>query len=235
MVYMDLTQNQSLNMNTKTDAKALATLDDSYLKDNANIGLEDIGAEDLPTPTISIVQNNSTAVDEDGRPFPRGQFLYKGDNSIMKEVNCIFLSVSKTEFPDFNNKEEMVKTFVMLGVLEANRKPFLLYMKKTGAVAVRQFLGRIKFSGAPLFAHRVKLTTEEIKTTRGNYYVIKFNVLGLVDSMDTAVQMQELAQTYGSSVRQQTKEAAQPHDNIVPDDYDETDNTETVDPSDIPF
>lgn len=215
----------------QTEEKAIATLDESYLRNNANVGLEDIAPEDLPTPTLNVIQNNSTLVDAEGRPYPRGKFLYRGNDRLMNDVFCTFLSVTKTEFPDFSNKDEMVKTFVMLGALEPDWKPFILYMKKTGTMAVRQFIGKVKASQVPMFAHRVQLTTEEVKSPKGSYFVIKFNMLGMRKNMDEIVMLEEMAKTYGSHIKTQVQEASQPS---VPAEYNDDQGID-VDADDIPF
>lgn len=209
----------------------LATLDETYFRNNANVGLEDIAPEDLPTPTLTVIQNNSTLADAEGRPYPRGRFLYKGNDRLMTEVFCTFLSVTKAEFPDFSNPEEKVPTFVMLGALEPDWKPFILYMKKTGRMAVRQFLGKIKASQIPLFAHRVQLTTEEVKSPRGTYYVIKFTTLGMRKNMDEILMLEEMAKTYGAKIKDQVKESSHPSQPTQEYDDDDTD----VDSEDIPF
>lgn len=188
------------------DEKGLAKLDEKYLRDNAKVGIEDVNPEDLPTPTIVLIQKNSDLTDEDGRPLPRGQFFYRGNNRLMKEVNCSFLSVTKTELPDFINKDEKVKTFVLLGALEPDWRPFLMYMNKTKMQTVRHFLGQITTAQMPMFAQKVRITAEEVNSPKGDYYVPRLQVLGLRENMDEIVMLEDMAKTYGARLREQVKE-----------------------------
>jgi hypothetical protein len=83
-------------------------------------------------------------------------------------------------------------------------------MKKTGTMAVRQFLGKVKSSQIPMYSQRVQLTTEEVKSPKGSYYIIHFNPLGMRKNMDEILMLEEMAKTYGARVKSQVVESGHP-------------------------
>lgn len=196
-----------------TNEKGLTTLNDTYFKNNLNVGLEDIDPEDLPTPTLSLVQTNSVLVDESNRPLPRGTFYYKGTQSVLNEVDCAILSVTKSEFPDFSDKEVMVKTYVLLGVLEPGFKPFLMYLKRSGIGAAKDMLGQIKAAQRPMYSLRIKITADFKQGEKGTYYIPKFKVGEVRTSADEIIMLEDMAKTYGAKIKEkvngQTQEELQ--------------------------
>lgn len=82
----------------------LAVADEEYFKKFRGLGTEELTAEDMPTPYLSIIQNNSTLTDKEMRPLMRGAFYYAGDESVNKEVECSLLTFTKKDLPSFDNK-----------------------------------------------------------------------------------------------------------------------------------
>lgn len=204
-------------MNSKpatAEKKTLTTLDGDYFKDKRRLGLETLTADDLPTPTINLIQSNSTLVDQDNRPLPRGQFFYKGTGEVMREVNCTMLVLDKKEMPDFSDKDVMVKTYVFLGVMNDTYQPFLLYLKRTGIGAAKDFLGKVRAMQVPMFAVNVTLLADKIDGEKGSYYKIRFQVNGLHENNETILKLEDLVNKYKPEVQDEDGE---------------------VNPSDIPF
>ncbi len=189
---------------------ALAVVNDDYLKRNRSVGLEEVTPDDLPTPTLSLIQNNSTLTDEENKPYPRGEFFYKGNSKSYKEVTCTLLSFTKRDLPDFSNREELVKNYIFLGVLEDEGfKPFKLFLKRTGIGAAKQFLGAVAASNLPMFALKVVLTAEYIQGELGNYYKIKFTVKGKREDTSEILQLEKMARQYGPLIKEEPQEEAE--------------------------
>lgn len=171
---------------------------DVMFAENKNLGLENITAEDLPTPTLTLIQNNSTLQDEEGRPYPRGQFYYKGTKEVFKEVNCSLLTFDKKDMPDFSNKEVSVKTYIFMGALEPGYKPFLLYLKRSGIGAAKQYLADVVAKGLPMFALKTKLVSEKVDGEKGSYYKIKFEITGVRDDAQELMMLEKLTRKYAT-------------------------------------
>lgn len=189
-----------------SQSKLPVKINKEYFSQNRGVGLEELSPEDLPTPTLFIIQPNNKDVDSEGRPFIRGQFLYKGDNTARKEVMCSFISFTKKELPSFTDKSVLVKNYVFMGAMEPSWKPFLLYLKSTGIGAAKQFLGAVNASQIPMYAHRVMLTTEKVESEKGTYYKIKFNLVGVREDTNTVLMLEKLARKYAPQIKEETEE-----------------------------
>lgn len=192
----------------KKEEDTLVKADNDYFQAIKNIGLEELEQTDVPTPSVILVQNNSTLEDANGNPYPRGKFVYKGTGEVMSEVNCSILTFTKKEFPSFSNKEVMEKTYVFLGALTPNMQPFVLYLKRTGIGAAKQYFGQVKSKGVPMFALKTRLTSEKREGEKGSYYVIKFNIDGVRESVKELRFLEELVNRY-SAVKDEVKEEVQ--------------------------
>ncbi len=211
---------------------ALAVIDDDYLKRNRGVGLEEVTPDDLPTPTLSLIQNNSTLTDDENKPYPRGEFFYKGNSKTYKEIICTLLSFTKQDLPDFSNREEMVKNYIFLGVLEDEGfKPFKLFLKRTGIGAAKQFLGAVAASNLPMFALKVVLTAEYIQGELGNYYKIKFTVKGKREDASEILQLEKMARQYGPLIKEEPQEEAE----VIQEAKEEFPPPGERDKGDIPF
>ncbi len=186
-----------------------------YLKERASLGLEELSPDDFPTPTLTLIQSNSNLVDDDGRPLPRGSFFYKGTKKTYKEVDCVLLAITKQEMPDFSNKDELVKTYVVLGTLEEGMQPFLLYLKRTAIGPLKTFLGEVRSLQLPMFCHKVKLTSEKIEGEKGTYYRIKFNRTGLRESQEEILMLEKLVTQYGPKIKKEIADTISEQINVV--------------------
>lgn len=185
-----------------------ATKED-LLKVDAKLGLEEMTQEDMPTPTLMLIQNNSTLVDDNGRPYPRGKFLYKGTKELYDEVSCSLLSFTKKDMPSFSDKEILERTYVFLGVLEPTLRPFILYLRSTGIGAAKQFLGEVVARNVPMYSLQVKLSSESVKGEKGTYYKIKFTVAGFTDDYKKLAVIAGLTRKYAHKVKEETPEAGE--------------------------
>ena len=194
----------------KEETKAVTKYDADHLRSIANLGLEDLEETDLPLPTITLIQNNSTLVDENDNPLPRGQFYCKGTKEVLKEVNCIFLSFTKRDLPDFSHKDVLVHTWIFLGVMGKDLRPFLYYCKNTALGPAKEFLGNVKSLMLPMFAIKAKLTSEKIEGEKGTYFRVKFNTVGDIEDPEQLMMLEGLTRKYGPKLRQgQVEEKAE--------------------------
>lgn len=196
-----LTQEDRDNIEKDLKEKSLAKVDSEYLKSRAKTGLSELSQDDIPTPSLILIQLNSAITDKDEKPLPRGMFYYKGDGSLFKEVTCSLLTFTKKDFPDYSDKSKMVKTYVFLGAIIPELKPFVLYLKSTGIGAAKQFFGQMTSMKVPMFALKVRLTSDKIESEKGTYWKINFHIDGVRDSMKELVTLETLTKKYESTVK----------------------------------
>lgn len=205
--------NESLSEPIKENSSdnALTTLDESYLKDNANVGLEEVTPEDLPTPFLTLIGTNSTLQDAEGRPYPRGAFVYRATGEVLEEVDCTILSLTKSNTPSYSDKSIMEPAYIILGVLNEGTRPFKIILKSTGIGAFKQYLGNVTASKLPMFTLRTIITSEKIQGEKGTYYKYKFTVKEMHKDMDQIMVLENLAKTYGPKMKgEETEEKVQP-------------------------
>lgn len=183
----------------KGKENALATLGDDYMTKNANVGLSGLDAEDIPIPTLSVIQSTSKFKDEDNRPYAPGGFYYKALKQNFNTVECSILVINKKLMASYTDPEVPERTYMVLGVIMPTQMPFMMYAKKSSYFAVRAFIGEVKARKVPMFALRVELTTELRQNDQGSWYVPVFNIVGVVDNPETIVVLEELAKTYDES------------------------------------
>lgn len=193
-----------------------------YLKDKVNVGFEDLDPDDFPTPTLILIQKNSETTDAEGNAIAPGQFYYKGTKEVFREVECALLSVTKKDLPDWSNKDELVKTYIVMGALEPDYKPFLLYLKRTAIGPFKKFLGEVRATYLPMFVLKVRLTSERKEGDKGTYYLIKFNIMAPRTESDEVMMLEGLTQKYGPKLRKEADDS----DGVI---------REPVGEGDIPF
>lgn len=231
---------QDIQAPEKEESTAVTKFDAEYLKKISTLGMEELEDTDLPLPTILLIQKNSELVDDEGNPYPLGHFFYKGTKEIMSEVNCIFLSFTKRELPSFSDKELLVTTWIFLGVLGKDLRPFLLYCKNTALGPAREFLANVKAMMLPMFAVKVKLTSEKIEGEKGTYYKIKFNTTGDIEDPEQLMLLEDLTRKYGPKLKQGVIEEVQEVQEIKEVSVEESEDTNIPDGSedvseDLPF
>lgn len=181
---------------------------ESMMRTDVRLGMEELEQEDIPTPSLMLIQNNSTLVDDNGVPYKRGMFFYKGTKQLFSEVSCSLLSFTKKEMPSFSNKELMEKTYVFLGVLDPEFKPFVLFLESTGIGAAKQFLGEVVARNVPMYSLKVKLSAETINGEKGTYYKIKFSIAGLRDDYSELSTVAGLTRKYSHKIKEATPESS---------------------------
>lgn len=194
-----LTQKQS-------SSKSLAQLPSDYFDKYLRLGREETTQEDLPTPYLSIIHPTSKAVDKDGRPFPSGLFYYSGTGETFKTVSCTFLSYTKLTEADYSDPTKINEVRKYLGVFNESRKPFFLSLKKGGLGRHKKFQGRIEMMHVPMFAVNVTLTaSKEIggKSGKDEFYLPVFNVEGLHADQQTILDMQRMAESFGTAIKEE--------------------------------
>lgn len=189
---------------TPVREKDLANIED-YLKDKLNVGAKSITADDVPTPTLSLVQSNSQMRDAEGRPLTPGKFFYKGTGEVFDSVTCAFLVLTKKDLPSFSNKEVLDHTHIWLGAILPEFKPFQMFMRGyglSGSTGSRFLIGRQRSLKRPFFSLLLTLTSEKTTNDKGTFYNVVINVEPNQD-MTQVVTLGELAEKYEPKAEQE--------------------------------
>lgn len=213
-------------------------LPQEYFNKNQNVGLSGITSEDVPVPSLGIIQSNSKMKDDEGRPYIPGRFFYKALRKEYETVSGSILVISKRELPSYTDKNVLERTYMVLGVIEPGFMPFMLYCKSSAYFAVRQFIGEVKARKYPMYSLKIELSTEKRQNDMGEWFVPVFKITGVRDNPDELVMLEGLAKDYDMnqdnlrSEEEVKKEAAANEGEIVPEP-DQTD--QGVEPEHIPF
>lgn len=198
------------SIESKEQPKELANVQ-SFLKENRSLGAEEASQEDLRTPTLMLIQNNSTITDDENRPYARGKFFYKGTRALIDVVEGVILTFSKVEMPTYSDKSVKEKQYKLAGVLGEKKLPFVMYLRSTGIGAFKNFYTEVHNADRPLFSVAVKMTVEKIDGEKGTYYKPKFSIKSMIDSMEELQVLRELTKRFREVLK-----TDDPHD--VPDD-----------------
>lgn len=180
-----------------TDKKQtdLALVDEKYLAERANLGMEEVEADDIPTPTLLLTQDISKVVDAEGKKIPAGKFYYSGTGQVFDEVDVTFLIITKKETPDFQTKQP-TPTHVYLGVMHPDLTPFLMFFKNTGLFSSKEFLGKVRAMKSPMYAVNVKLIAEQTSFEKNTWWKIRFQIIGTKENMSELVILEDLIHQY---------------------------------------
>jgi hypothetical protein len=147
-----------------------------------NTGTEEISQEDLNTPILSINQPST----QDLANKKLGYFHRSDTNEDLEEVQANLVYVTTTEQENYN-KTGLEKVKIYYGYYADTFEPFKLFIRGWSLGAHKMFQTEIshikRVQRVPMFALRVKLTTEEqkgtIKDSGKPYSVfkIKFTIL----------------------------------------------------------
>ena len=187
-----------------TNEKQLTIVDKQYLADKANLGLEQVEQEDIPTPTLLLTQDISKVVDANGVKIPAGKFYYSGTGEVFDEVEGTLLILSKKETPDYQTKEP-TRTHIYLGVINANNMPFLMWFKNTGLFSSREFIGKVKAMKVPMFSLNVKLLPEQTSFEKNTWWKVRFQILGNKESMEELATLEEIIHQYAPTLDAEIK------------------------------
>jgi len=178
-----------------TDDKSLTTLDPNYLKDKLSLGTEEVEMEDIPTPVLLLTQDISKVVAADGKKIESGKLYYSGTGEVFDELEITLLILTKRDTPDFQSKQP-TRTHIYLGQINEGMKPFLLYCKNTGLFASREFLGKQRAMRVPMFSLNVKLTPEQTSFEKNTWWKLRFQILGVKESMEEMAILEDLINEY---------------------------------------
>ena len=186
----------------------LSVLPDDYFSNNANVGLEDMTAEDIPTPVLTLIQSTSRVRDEENRPYTPGMFYYKTTKSAAKELHVSILVATKQMLKSFNDDSATERVYILLGAIMPKYLPFKMFLRGYGAGAARQFIGEVKALRRPMYSLNVKLHSVQKENDKGVFYVPQFSIEGLRTSREEIVNLEELARTYSENtekIKQETE------------------------------
>ena len=227
-------------METASENKALANLGKEYYRDNANVGLEDLGTEDIPIPSLSVIQSSSKLRDDEGRPYAPGNLYYKALKKVYTEVHCHILVIQKKDLPSYVDRETLERTYIFIGVIDPVMMPFIMYNKSSSYFSARQFIGEVKARKLPMYALDVTITTEKRSNDQGEWYVPVFNVAGLIDDPEKVVTLENLAKNYVENkdvIRGEDEEKKIDEVRVAPvqKQAEAMSSDDIVDPDEIPF
>lgn len=179
--------------------KDLTTIDDKYLADRVNLGMESVDQEDIPTPTLLLTQDISKIVDAQGVKIPAGKFYYSGTGEIFDEVEATLLIITKKDTPDFQTKLP-TRTHIYLGVMHPTLMPFLMWFKNTGLFASKEFLGKVRAMKAPMFTLNVKLVPVQTSFEKNTWWKVQFQILGKKTEGSEIVILEDLIHEYAPNI-----------------------------------
>lgn len=185
----------------KVDEKALATTE-SFLRDNAGIGMEEVSDKDIRTPTLSLIARNANITDNFGNLLcdeHAGEFWYTGTKTVHKTVKCTILAFTKRDLPSFNDKNKLEENYIAMGVFEGEDKlPFKYYFRSSAISAIKNVITEAKFARFPLWAFVVEMSSEKLQTVKDGktfiYYGLRIAVKDRISDMNELVILKELAE-----------------------------------------
>lgn len=224
-----------------------------FLKENANVGSENLGGASLPQ--LKVTEANSKNEMEDGQYAPSGEFYYSPDKKSYKELTVSIMSISRGFYSLDNSKDPKPKFSQMVGgmILETG-KPFVMFVGGTRLQKMWDFAKSIRpltkgKSAIPMFALQVKLTLERKDTEYGMNHVVNYNLvkdkngmIQIVSDMDTLqmirshVDIIEEMFTGFIDLKEVDKETGEPlaqedkfiHDSVVQDGGNDVDVMEEI-------
>jgi hypothetical protein len=246
----------------KSENKGLSVLESNeglakMYQENAHLGSENLGGV---SPLLKVhTQGRSTSNQlKEGSEPNDGWFFYKPTGEQFKEIECHILTISPGFRADGINKKNVFNQ-IMAGVIVNDKKPrpFVMYLTGLKLSPMWNFGKEIskyvhaKPVGVPMFALKVKLTTEKVKTDYGMSWTIKFElikenelpVLVTNDKVFSYLKVQYSNMTdiitaiVDAKATEEKEEALQslPVEPGVEEPDKESDNKEVINPEDIPF
>lgn len=248
----------------KKEKKAMAEVKNSLMqlrqnpelarmyKDNAEVGAKNLVGE-LPLLKVHAAGRSSKNELVDGSEPNDGWFFYRPTREQFESVECHILTISRGFRAEGMEGKRDVFNQVMAGVIVNNGdiKPFITYLTGLKLSPMWEFgkevskYTRAKPIPVPMFALKVKLTTEKVKHSYGKSWVIKFEILknedgspmvvtdlGLFKYLLSHVEIVEdtIASLISAKSTEEKVEAAEE----IPHPAEEV-NKEKVSPDDIPY
>ncbi len=153
-------------------------------KENAEVGAENLVGE-LPLLKVHAVGKSIKNKLADGSDPKDGWFFYRPAREQFKEIECHILTISRGFRAEGMQGKKDVFNQLMAGVIVNNGeiKPFITYLTGLKLSPMWEFGKEAsKYTKArpvpvPMFALKVKLTTEKVKHAYGESWIIKFEIL----------------------------------------------------------
>lgn len=189
--------------------KEIVKLDEAYFRDNLNVGMEQVSQEDVPMPTLALVQSNSKMKDEEGRPLIPGKFYYKGTGKVYDSVDCAFLVFTKKDAPSYANKDVLERVHIFMGAMLPEMEPFLYYFRGwglSGTTGSRFVIGRQKSMKVPMYALKLKLTSEAKSNDKGDFYIPVIKVMGVNENAEQVLVLEDLAKRFAGKLDSKIEE-----------------------------
>lgn len=152
--------------------------------ENAGLGSKNLAGE-LPSLKVHATGRSNNNILRDGNEPNDGWFYYKPTQQQFKTVNCHILTISRGFRADGFEGKKNVFNQVMAGLIvdDGEMKPFIFYFTGTKLQSMWNF-GKMasKYTKAkpvpiPMFALKVRLSTDKIDTTFNKTWVINFEIL----------------------------------------------------------
>lgn len=169
-----------------------AVLDESYFKENLNVGMEEVTTDDIPTPTLSLIQSNSEVMEANNL----GKWFYKGNEKTYDTVECYLLAMTKKEMPKYSEKTVNEMVHIYLGVFADNLEPFMLFLRNYGLGASRQFQGIRMGYKKPAYCIKVKLYSEAVKNDKGSFFIPKIDFVAIEENQEKIILLEDVAKNY---------------------------------------
>jgi hypothetical protein len=179
--------NSTASIPDEVEEDALANVDvdnelsNLYGPKYANAGTEEINQEDLNTPTLKVVQDNTKNL-----PDKRVGYYFRSDTGEqLPEVYVNFVSVTTKEQENYN-KDGIEKVKVYFGFYQGTNEPFKFYMRGAALGTHRKFQSELvtykNRMKIPMFALTVRLSTTQVtgKTEKGVEYDVRRPVFDVV-------------------------------------------------------
>jgi len=167
---------------------ALATISENselmqMYKENAKVGSKNLGGSSPLLKVHTAGRSTANELAEGGEPN-NGWFFHKSTGEQFETVECHILTISKGFRADGINRTNVFNQ-IMAGVItnDGATKPFLMYLTGTKLKRMWDFgkeaskYTRAKPVPIPMFALKVKLTTEKEKTDYGFAWVVNFDII----------------------------------------------------------
>ena len=158
-------------------------------KQNAEAGASNLSGE---LPLLKVHQANKSTKNElaDGSEPSDGYFFYKPTGEQFKSITCHILTISRGfRASGLDNKKDVFNQIVGGVIVESDFektgavKPFVAYLTGLKLSPMWEFgkearkYTKAKPVPLPMFAMKVKLTTEKVTNSYGKSWVIKFEIL----------------------------------------------------------
>lgn len=240
---------------SKTEEQAITAPVNSFLEENANVGTEEVDATDLRTPSLTLIQRNSTLKDQYDNLLAdahKGQFYYKGDKTIHEKPRVIIMGFTKRELPSYEDKNKLGLNYIILGLFEKTMTPFLFYARSFSIGAFKDLLTDVRGTKRPIWSFVTEISAENAQSQKDGktfmYYKVRFHTIEEINDMEKLQQLKVLATRYKNVLDNvQGEEKEEKEDDIfkeppqespdrIPDDEPKSsENSEDVNPDDVPF